>query len=179
MNIILIGMRGAGKSNVSRRLAVLTKRTVMSCDTMIEYENDGKTIAKIVAKSNGDWRAFRNMEYAVVKKTCALDGVIIDCGGGVVVDVDKSGNEIYSRRKIEALKNNGTVVWLKGDVKRLVEKVKNKDERPPLNKKISPEELMNKRIPFYQRAADIVIDIEGKKRPELAELIVSKLKDVL
>ena len=36
MNIIMIGMRGAGKSNVSRRLSVLTKRTVLSTDTLIE-----------------------------------------------------------------------------------------------------------------------------------------------
>ena len=45
MNLILIGMRGVGKSNLSRRLAVLAKRSVLSTDLLIEYENGGKSIA--------------------------------------------------------------------------------------------------------------------------------------
>jgi len=172
MNIIIIGMRGAGKSNVSRRLAVLTKRAVLSSDTMIEYEKDGKTIAEIIADNGGDWRAFRDMEYEVVRKIAAMDGVIVDCGGGIIVDLDEDGNEVFSTRKVEALKKSGTIVWLKGDIKRLVEKVKNKAERPTLDETRSTEELMHRRMPFYEKAADVVIEIDGKKRPELAEAIV-------
>jgi len=179
MNIILIGMRGAGKSNVSRRLAVLTKRTVLSTDTLIEYENAAKTIAQIIADNKGNWRAFRDMEYAVVKKIAAMDGVIVDCGGGVIVDLDKNGNEVFSKRKVEALKKSGTIVWLKGDIKRLVEKVKNKAERPTLDLTRSTEETMRRRLPFYEKAADIIIDIEGKKRPELAEMIVEFFENEL
>jgi len=174
MNIIIIGMRGAGKSNVSRRLAVLTKRTVLSSDTMIEYENGGKTIAEIIAGNKGDWHAFRDLEYDVVRKIAAMDGVIVDCGGGIIVDLDKDGNEVFSTRKVEALKKSGTIVWLKGDIKRLVEKVKNKAERPTLDETRSTEELMHRRMPFYEKAADVTIEIDGKKRPELAEAIVKR-----
>lgn len=174
MNIIIIGMRGAGKSNVSRRLAVLTKRTVLSTDTLIEYENGGKTIAEIIVKSKGDWRVFRDMEFAVVKKIANMDGVIVDCGGGVIVDLDKNGNEIYSKRKVDALKKGGVVVWLKGDIKTLVDKVKDKAERPNLDETKSAEEIMNRRLPFYEKAADFTLEIEDKKRPELAEMIVQK-----
>lgn len=179
MNIIIIGMRGAGKSNVSRRLAVLTKRTVLSSDTMIEYENGGKTIADIVADKDGDWRAFRDMEYQVVTKIAAMDGVIVDCGGGIIVDLDAHGHEVFSARKVKALKQSGTIVWLKGDIKRLVEKVKNKAERPTLDETRSTEELMHRRMPFYKKAADVIIEIDGKKRPELAEEIVKLFKDEL
>jgi len=179
MNIIIIGMRGAGKSNVSRRLAVLTKRTVLSSDTMIEYENGGKTIAEIIAANGGDWCAFRDMEYEVVRKIAAMDGVIVDCGGGIIVDLDAERNEVFSTRKVEALKKSGTIVWLKGDIKRLVEKVKNKAERPTLDETRSAEELMHLRMPFYEKAADVIIEIDGKKRPELAEAIVKRLKDEL
>ncbi|HEY9163469.1 MAG TPA: shikimate kinase, partial [Magnetovibrio sp.] len=133
MNIVVIGMRGAGKSNVSRRLSVLTKRTVLSSDTLIEYENDGQTIAEFIATNPGGWRAFRELEYQVVKKIANMDGVIVDCGGGVIVDLDENGDEVYSQRKVDALKENGVVIWLKGDIKRLVEKVKNKPERPTLD----------------------------------------------
>lgn len=179
MNIILIGMRGAGKSNVSRRLAVLTKRPVMSSDTLIEYENGGHTIAEIIAKNKGDWHAFRDMEFEVTRKIAAMDGVIVDCGGGIIVDLDEDGNEVYSKRKIQALKKNGKIIWLKGDIKRLVEKVKNKPERPTLSAVRDAEEIMNRRLPFYQKAADIVIDIEGKKRTEIAESIAKMFKDEL
>ena len=179
MNIIIIGMRGAGKSNVSRRLSVLTKRQVFSTDTMIEYENGGQTIADMIAESGGDWHAFRDLEYEVTKKITKMDNAIIDCGGGIIVDLDQDGNEVFSKRKVEALKKSGTIVWLKGDIKRLVEKVKNKPERPSLSALKSAEDLMKSRLPFYEKAADVVINVEGKKRPELAEMIFKVFKDQL
>jgi len=117
MNNILIGMRGAGKYNESRRLAVLTKRTVMSSDTMIEYENDGKTIAEIIAENGGDWRAFRDIEYDVVRKIAAMDGVIVDCGGGIIVDLDEDGDEVFSTRTVEALEKSGRTGRWHGGIK--------------------------------------------------------------
>ncbi len=179
MNIVIIGMRGAGKSNVSRRLAVLTKRAVFSTDDMIIYENKGKSIDDIIAENKGNWFAFRDMEYETVSKISHMDGVIVDCGGGVIVDLDDDGKEVFSKRKVKALKENGTVVWLKGDIKRLVDKVEKKADRPTLDSRTSTEELMNRRLPFYEKAADIVIDIEGKKRPEIAEEIVKIFKHEL
>jgi len=179
MNIILIGMRGAGKSNVSRRLAVLTKRPVLSSDTLVEYENDGKTIAEIVADAQGDWRVFRDLEFAVVQKIARMDNVIVDCGGGVIVDLDADGNEVFSERKVAELKRCGTIVWLKGDIDRLVEKVKNKTERPTLDFTKSTEEVMRRRLPFYEQAADLTIDITDQKRQILAQTIFDKLADKL
>lgn len=171
MNIIMIGMRGAGKSNVSRRLAVLTKRAVLSTDTMIEYENGGQSIADFVAERNGDWRAFRDLEYEVVTKIAKMDDIIVDTGGGVIVDLDENGDEMFSARKVDALKANGKIVWLKGDIKTLVEKVKNKPERPSLSAVQSAEDLMHRRLPFYEKAADVVIDITDRKRSALAKEI--------
>lgn len=179
MNIIIIGMRGAGKSNVSRRLSVLLKRTVMSTDTMIEYENGGQTIADFIAEQGGDWRAFRDLEFNVVQKIARLDGVIVDCGGGVIVDLDAHGNEVYSRRKVDALKATGKIVWLKGDIRTLVEKVKNKTERPTLDFTKSTEELMRRRLPFYEQAADVTIDITGKKRQIMAQAIADMFEGEL
>jgi len=173
MNIILIGMRGAGKSNVARRLSVLTKRSVLSSDTLIEYENGGQTIADFLASPKGDWRKFRDMEYDVVRKITHMNNVIIDCGGGVIVDLDKDGNEVYSKRKVEALKKSGTIIWLKGDIKILVEKVKDKAARPPLGTRRSVEEIMRHRLPYYKEAADHILDITDKNRQELAQMIVN------
>jgi len=179
MNLILIGMRGAGKSNVSRRLSVMTKRPVLSSDLLIEYENGGKAIAEIVAEHNGDWRWFRDHEYAVVKKITAMDNAIVDCGGGVIVDLDDNGEEIFSTRKVELLKASGTIAWLKGDIARLAAKTKNGTKRPSLHDVHSAEDMMHRRLPFYEQAADLVIDIEGKTRLEIAEEIFKKLKPEL
>ncbi len=177
MNLILIGMRGAGKSNVSRRLSVLTKRPVLSIDQLIEYENGGRTIAEIIAGQGGDWRKFRDMEYAVVKKVSKLDGAIIDCGGGVIVDLDKDRNEVFSKRKVARLRKTGTIIWLKGNIKRLAAKTKDSAKRPGLDDTRSAEDVMRRRLPFYERAADVTIDIGGKTRQELAEIILKKFPD--
>lgn len=176
MNIIIIGMRGAGKSNVSRRLSVLTKRSVFSTDTMVEYEKGGQSIAEIVKQSDGDWRAFRDLEYDVVKKITKLDNIIIDCGGGIIVDVDENGNEIFSARKVKLLNATGPIIWLKGDIKRLVKKVKSSAARPSFGEIEQVEAMMRRRKPFYEKAADMVIDVEGgRKRAEIAEEIFEKL----
>ena len=171
MNIVLIGMRGAGKSNISRRLSFLTKRPVLSTDLLIEYDNDGKSIPDIISESNGDWQKFRQLEYQVAQKISAMDNAIIDCGGGVIVDVDDDGTEIYSERKIDLLKANGQVVWLKGDIERLAAKVKGDQRRPTLDETRSAQDLMQRRLPFYEQAADIVIDIEGKSRRKITRKI--------
>ncbi|MES9869037.1 MAG: shikimate kinase [Sedimenticola sp.] len=175
MNIVLIGMRGAGKSNISRRLSVMTKWPVLSTDLLIEYENGGRTIPEIIADSDGDWRSFREMEFEVVRKISRLDNTIIDCGGGIVVDLDENGNEIFSERKIELLRQNGTIVWLKGDIARLAAKVQGDPNRPALDAVRSAEELMHRRLPFYEQAADLIMDLETKKRKKIAKMIAGTL----
>ena len=177
MNIVIVGMRGAGKSNVSRRLSVLTKRPVFSTDTMVEYEEGGKSIAEIVDASGGDWHAFRDLEYRVLDKITKLDNIIIDCGGGIVVDLDEDGKEIFSERKVALLKETGPVVFLKGDIKRLVKKVKASSARPSFGEIQEVEAMMTRRQPFYDEAADLIVDIEGgRKRAEIAEEIFQRLK---
>ncbi|MET0104534.1 MAG: shikimate kinase [Sedimenticola sp.] len=175
MNIVLIGMRGAGKSNISRRLSVMTKWPVLSTDLLIEYENGGRTIPEIIADSSGDWRSFREMEFEVVRKISRLDNTIIDCGGGIVVDLDENGDEIFSERKIELLRQNGTIVWLKGDIARLAAKVQGDPNRPALDAVRSAEELMHRRLPFYEQAADLIMDLETKKRKKIAKMIARTL----
>lgn len=175
MNIVLIGMRGVGKSNISRRLSLFTKWPVLSTDLLIEYENGGKSIQEIIAGNGSDWRAFREMEFQVVQKIANFDQVIVDCGGGVIVDLADDGSEIYSERKVNLLKENGQVVWLKDDIEYLAAKVKGDQRRPTLDETKSAEELMRRRIPFYEEAADLVIDIEGRGRRKTARKLYQKI----
>jgi shikimate kinase len=165
VNINLVGMRGVGKSNVARRLSVITKRPVLSTDLLVEYAF-GMTISELVAANDGDWRVFRDAEYAVVAQTAALDGLIVDCGGGVIVDIDDSGSEIYSTRKADLLGASGPIVWLQGDIARLAAKTVSDPSRPSLHAQLSAEEVMRYRLPFYEQAADFSVFVErGQRQP--------------
>lgn len=166
MNLALIGMRGVGKSNISRRLAFLTKRPVLSTDLLVEYET-GITIPEYVAEHG--WHSFRQRELAVIQRVGAMDRVIVDCGGGVIVDVDPdTGAEVYSEQKVAALRSRGPVVWLRGDIDRLAAKTAGDPSRPSLSDELSAAELMHRREPFYRRAADVEIDVEDQKRSLMA-----------
>lgn len=177
MNLALIGMRGVGKSNISRRLAFLTKRPVLSSDLLIEYET-GMTIPEYVAEHG--WRSFRQRELAVIQRVGAMDHVIVDCGGGVVVDIDAAtGTEMYGEHKVAALRSRGPVVWLRGDIDRLAAKTADDPNRPTLSADLTPAELMRRREPFYAEAADVVIDVEGRKRSVMAIDLALRFADDL
>jgi shikimate kinase len=171
LNINLIGMRGVGKSNIARRLAVMTKRSVMSTDTLVEYES-GLTIPAFVA-SHG-WREFRDLEFDIVSKLAAMDDLIVDCGGGVIVDLDAAGDEAYSTRKVRALREGGPVVYLAGDIARLAAKTADDPTRPQLDAVLSAEQVMRRREPFYQQAADHTWFVTRETRQEVAQEIAEK-----
>ncbi len=172
MNINLVGMRGVGKSNVARRLSVLTKTPVMSTDSLIEYEV-GMSIPAFVESQAGDWRGFRDAEFRVLQRLSAMDGIIVDCGGGVIVDLDADGNEVFSSRKVEALREGGPIVWLKGDIARLAAKTAADPRRPSLHHIHTAEEVMRRREPYYQRAADISYFVDRGDRQQVAVAIAS------
>jgi shikimate kinase len=173
MNIVLIGMRGVGKTNIARRLSFQTKRPVMSTDVLVEYET-GQAIPEYVAAHG--WSAFRDVEYEVLGKLSHLDDLIVDAGGGIVVDLD-DGIEVYSARKVDLLKHHGEVVFLRGDINRLAAKVANDPRRPTLDTMRSAADLMRARRPFYEAAADWTIDVEGKDRGDIAALIGARYSE--
>jgi len=171
--ITIIGMRGAGKSNVSRRLSVFTKRPVFATDTMVEYEAGGRRVADLVAAQG--WPAFREREFVVLRKILKMDEIIIDAGGGLVIDLDEQGREVFSDRKVDLLRGAGPVIWLQGDVPRLVAKVAAKADRPALTTSAAVLDLMLARQQMYEQAATQTVDIEGKRREEIALEILETL----
>lgn len=171
MNINLIGMRGVGKSNVARRLSVLTKRPVMSTDVLLEYES-GLTVPQFV-ESRG-WREFRDYEFGIITKLAEMDGIIVDCGGGALVDLDAAGDEVYSTRKVGALRDGGPIVYLAGDIARLAAKTEVDPTRPVLDPTMTAEAVMRRREPFYLAAADWTVYVERETRQQAAEAIADR-----
>lgn len=173
MNINLIGMRGVGKSNVARRLSVMTKMPVLSTDTLVSYES-GLSIPEFVARHS--WQEFRQLEAQIVAKLSRLDDAIIDCGGGIIVALDEQGQEYFNEGNVAALKGGGPVVFLVGDIDRLAAKTATDPTRPVLDATRSAATLMRTREPWYQRAADWQVFVEPGARQKAAVSIVDKFE---
>jgi shikimate kinase len=102
------------------------------------------------------------MEYQVVRKVAAMRDVVIDCGGGIVVDLDEQGMEQFSPRKVTLLRRCGQVLWLRGDPARITERIQHDPDRPVLDQRMAPDQIMLRRTPFYAQAAHHILDVEGK-----------------
>ena len=84
---------------------------------------------------------------------------------GIVVDLDADGEEVYSDRKVQALKRNGLVVYVRRPVAYLEERIRRKEkklggnsQRPQLSASKSFQAIMERRDPWYAEAADLVLD---------------------
>lgn len=171
-NLALIGGRGCGKSSVSKRIA-LTNRAfqLFSLDSMIQYEAGGQTIPEIV-EARG-WPEFRQLETEVLEKLIRVErGLVIDCGGGVVIDLDAAGEEIYSERKVAALRKTGLVIYLRRDVDYLASRIAGDRNRPDLSNTRSFHEIMARREPWYKEASHHVVDCDGLGKWDIAERIL-------
>jgi len=172
-NLVLIGGRGCGKSSVARRIARRERRfQLYSLDGLVRYEAGGGAIPELVEERG--WEGFRALEREVVRKVSAFrGGALVDCGGGVVVDLDADGREVYSEEKVEALRRHGLVVYLYRDPRALLERVRDDPQRPPLSDSRSFLEIMAQRDPWYRRAADRVLECEELSKREIADRILA------
>jgi shikimate kinase len=171
VNLVLIGGRGAGKSSIARRILRREPRLlILPLDSLIQYESRA-TIPEIVAKRG--WRHFRDVEARIVRKAAAFRGALVDAGGGVVVDLDAREREVFSRRKVAALRRRGLVVYLRRDVGYLLRRIKGDARRPTLSARESFEALLKRREPWYRRAAHRVLECRDKSKDALADEILS------
>ena len=176
-NIALIGARGAGKSKVARKLARQSGLTALSTDTLISYEEQGRTIASIVARYG--WEGFRQQEYEILKKVCAMRSVIIDCGGGILIEAaEENGVEPVSQRKIELLQESSFVVYLRRETDYLLKKVTKGDpNRPDLHG--SYIRLLERRLPLYEKYSDLTLDMAVFDVDAAVEILNEKLPSIL
>ena len=170
-NLVLVGGRGSGKSSLAKRLARTNRHFMLfSLDALIRYEANGENIPEIVAREG--WPGFRARELAVVEKVAAIEGgALIDCGGGVVVELDRDGNERYSARKVDALRRHGRVVYLHRSLDYLADRAEDED-RPALSGAETFRQIMKRRDPWYRRAADHVVECGDRSKGSLMREIL-------
>lgn len=141
-SIVLVGLMGAGKSTVGRRLARRLGLEFVDADDAIE-EAAGMSVAEIFARYGESH--FREGERRVIARLVGGRAKVIATGGGAFVDPE-------TRRTILS---DAIAVWLDADIETLVSRVSRRDHRPLLVGKDAAtvlRELAEKRRPFYAEA---------------------------
>ncbi len=162
--IVLVGLMGAGKSSVGRRLANRLGVRFVDADSEIEAAA-GCSIPEIFER-HGE-AAFRDGERRVIARL--LDGgpQVLATGGGAFMDAE-------TRRRI---RERAVSVWLRADLDVLVERCSRKRNRPLLeggDPRAILARLIDERYPIYAEA-DIVVDTVAGPHEEVVERIVDAL----
>jgi len=165
-NIVLIGFMGCGKSTVSKGLQRKYGMEIVEMDDIIA-KRCGMSISDIF-KVHGE-EYFRNLETSLLKELQEKTNVIISCGGGTPL------REV----NVIEMKKNGKVFLLTAKPKTILERVKNNHDRPLLegNKNVDfIENLLSQRREKYEKAADVIIETDGKSIDSICEEIMGHLK---
>ena len=163
-NIALVGFMGAGKSVVAKNLATALKRKLVSTDEAI-VERTKRPIVDIFRDSGEAY--FRDVEKEVVQNLSRQSNLVIDCGGGVVID----------HENIRNLKGSGVLIYLAATPDVIYERVRGEKHRPLLNvpdPKAKIAELLAARKSKYEQAHHTV-DTSGKTIKEVTNEILSLL----
>jgi len=164
-SIVLIGLMGAGKTTVGRRLAQRLGLSFVDADAEIERAA-GETIPEIFER-RGE-ATFRDGERRVIARLLEEGPRVLATGGGAFMDEATRAN-IAAR---------GISVWLKADLDILMKRVGRRSGRPLL-KQDDPrkvmERLMAQRYPVYALADIAVESIEGP-HDGVVDLVIDAVK---
>jgi shikimate kinase len=166
--IVLVGMMGAGKTAVGRRLAARFGLPFVDADEEIETAA-GCSIADIFAL-HGE-AAFRDGERRVIKRLLKQPVCVLATGGGAFMD----------ERVRQLVGESGISIWLRADLETLWHRVRRRGHRPLLNTenpKETLEQLMQTRYPVYA-GADITVESDDSPLDETVERVIRSLERFL
>ncbi|MER0239814.1 shikimate kinase [Fulvimarina sp. MAC8] len=167
-SIALVGLMGAGKTTVGRRLASLIGIPFSDSDQEIE-EVSRMSIPELF-ESYGE-PEFRALEARVVSRLVLEGPRVLGTGGGAYINAETRAH----------LKEHAVTLWLKADLDTLMMRVMKRSNRPLLktgNPRATMKKLMEERYPIYG-GADIVIQSREVKRDIIAAEAAEALRDYL
>ena len=146
-SIVLVGMMGAGKSTIGRRLSARLGMPFLDADSEIELAHAGMTIPEIFAAHGEPY--FRDGEARVIARLLDSGPAVIATGGGAVMREETR----------ERIRDKAVSIWLKADADIIMRRVKRRSDRPLLHT-ADPEatigRLIGEREPVY-RLADLTV----------------------
>ena len=163
-SIVLVGMMGAGKTSVGRRLAASLGLGFVDAD--VEIENAaGMTIAEIFARHGEAY--FRDGERLVVARILGEGPKVVATGGGAFMNT-------VTRQRIA---DGGVSIWLKAEAEVLLRRVRKRQNRPLLqthDQEETMKRLIDERYPVYGLADFTVVSRDGPHEA-MVETIISTL----
>jgi shikimate kinase len=168
-SVALVGMMGAGKTSIGKRLA--SRLEVGFCDADHEIEAAaGMTVAEIFAQYGEP--EFRRLERSVIARLLAQPPHVLATGGGAYIDETTR----------EAMRTHAFTIWLRAPIEILLGRVRKRQEhdqsRPLLNTndmRGTLERLLTAREPIYA-LADMTLDSADEPHSVLLDKIVAALK---
>jgi len=161
-SIVLVGMMGAGKSSIGRRLAQRVGLSFIDADAEIEAAA-GMTIAEIFASYGEPY--FRSGEQRVIARLLGSGPQVLATGGGAYINAETRA----------AIRQKGISVWLKADFEVLMRRVKRRAtaDRPMLQGDPAQRirHLMEERYPVYAEANVTVMSREVAHETIVNEII--------
>lgn len=162
--LVLVGMPGAGKSSVGRRLARRLGLPFVDADEEIERAA-GMSIQEIFAQ-HGE-AEFREGEKRVVGRLLQSGPLVLATGGGAFMNAETRA----------AVAERGVSVWLRADLSTLLRRVKKRNDRPLLaqgDPAAKLAALLAQRGPFYAQA-NVVVDSRDVLHDTVVEEVVIAL----
>jgi len=163
-SVVLVGMMGAGKTSVGKRLAARLGLPFVDADAEIEAGAQ-LTISEIFERFGEAY--FREGERRVIARLLTSGPMVLATGGGAFMNAVTREN----------IANHGVSVWLKPGFEVLLARVRKKSNRPLL-KTADPEqtlrELLEERSPIYA-LADFTIESHDTAHDSVVEAILQRL----
>ena len=168
MNIILQGYMGSGKSTVAVKLASTLHLQHIDLDQLIE-SHENLSVTEIFSLKGEIY--FRKLESHLLNSVLSQQTNFVLALGG--------GTPCYGNN-LDAIKNGGVSIYLKGSIALLCERIANSDNRPLIQDR-SRDDLTEfvakhlfERSSFYEQS-DFVVTIDGKPADEIVNEIVALL----
>lgn len=167
--LVIVGMMGAGKSTVGRRVAHFLGLDFVDSDDEIEIAA-GMPIADIFSVHGEE--EFRAGEARVIARLMRTQrNAVISTGGGAFMNETTRDN----------ISNQAVSLWLKADIDLLFERVSRRDTRPLL-RTADPygtlKALVDERYPTYAEA-DVTVNSHKASHDQIASEIIAALADHL
>jgi shikimate kinase len=162
--LVLVGLMGAGKSCIGRRLAQRLRLPFVDADREIE-QAAGCSIPEIFAR-HGE-QAFRDGERRVILRLLESPPFVLATGGGAFMDP----------RTRAAIREKAISIWLRADLDLLVRRTGRRSDRPLLqveDPRTKLAELMAARYPIYAEA-DLTVDSQDGPPDATLERVLAAL----